>query len=200
MWDTQHAVLFSQSLCMNAAELKLTLPWNTNLWEAETAEEWHRLHSQEKPQPPYLSVLKSYFNPGAATRSWSLNALSQILILHGLMSIAWDLNRRDQTSLGMSWIMAFPIPWIDQNLGLAIAQDESWQARIGRSYDNWKTDFDSYSREKLLSLGDNDGSKEGFQKFCTAILAIYHAAHIILHAEINDMQINAGASHIIGRL
>jgi hypothetical protein len=49
-------------------------------------------------------------------------------------------------------------------------------------------------------LGDNDGAKEEFQKFCTAILAIYHAAHIILHAEINDMQINAGASHIIGRL
>ncbi|KAE9375624.1 hypothetical protein N431DRAFT_333931 [Stipitochalara longipes BDJ] len=184
MWDTQHAVLFSQSLCMNAAELKLTLPWNECLWEAETAEKWHRLHLQENTQPLYLSVLKSYFNNGTGSRSWNLNALSRVLVLHGLMSVAWDLNRRDQTSLGLA----------------VASQDESWQARIGRSYDTWKEDFDSYSREKLLALDDNDRSKEDFQKFCTAILAIYHAAHIILNAEINDMQINAGANHIIGRL
>lgn len=86
---------------MNAAELKLTLPWNNCLWEAETAEEWHRLYLQEKSQPLYLSVLKSYVNPGTVPRPWSLNALSRVLILHGLMSVAWDLNRRDQTSLGV---------------------------------------------------------------------------------------------------
>jgi hypothetical protein len=101
MWDTQHAVLFSQSLCMNAAELKLILPWNESLWQAETAEEWHRLHSSEQSQTLYLSVLKSYINPGSGSRPRSLNALSRVLMLHGLMSVAWDLNRRDQTSLGV---------------------------------------------------------------------------------------------------
>jgi hypothetical protein len=100
MWDTQHAVLFSQSLCMNAAELKLTLPWSESLWQAETAEEWHRLYLAEQAQPLYLSVLKSYINSGLGPRPQSLNALSRVLILHGLMSVAWDLNRRDQTSLG----------------------------------------------------------------------------------------------------
>jgi hypothetical protein len=85
---------------MNAAELKLTLPWNECSWEAETAEEWHKLHLQEKPQPLYLSVLKTYVHPGAISGPRSLNALSRVLILHGLMSVAWDLNRRDQTSLG----------------------------------------------------------------------------------------------------
>jgi hypothetical protein len=78
-------------------------------------------------------------------------------------------------------------------------KDGSWQARIGHSYDVWKADFDAYSKEKLLSLENTDRYKEEFQKFCTATLAIYHAAHITLHAEINDIQINAGASHIIGR-
>jgi hypothetical protein len=102
MWDTQHAVLFSQSLCMNASELKLTLPWNESLWQAETAEEWHRLHLSEQSQPLYLSVLKSYINPGSGSRLRALNALSRVLMLHGLMSVAWDLNRRDQTSLGVS--------------------------------------------------------------------------------------------------
>ena len=100
MWDTQHAVLFSQSLCMNAAELKLTLPWDPELWEADTPEEWHSLNSKAHSQPQYLSVLKTYINHRSTTRTPSLNALSRVLMLHGLMSVAWDLNRRDQTSLG----------------------------------------------------------------------------------------------------
>ena len=101
MWDTQHAVLFSQSLCMNAAELKLSLPWDPALWEAETAEEWSAASSRVKSPPSYLSVLKSYINPGPTSRTPKLNGLSRVLMLHGLMSVAWDLNRRDQTSLGI---------------------------------------------------------------------------------------------------
>jgi Fungal specific transcription factor domain len=100
MWDTQHAVLFSQSLCMNAAELKVSLPWDLALWEADTAEEWHGLNSKTQPQPQYLSVLKTYIKPTSTSQTPSLNALSRVLMLHGLMSVAWDLNRRDQTSLG----------------------------------------------------------------------------------------------------
>lgn len=109
MWDTQNAVLFSQPLCMSAAELNLTLPWNEGLWEAETPEEWHRLHLQEKPQPLYLSVLKSYINPSTLSRPWPLNGISRVLILHGLMSVAWDLNRRDQTGTGTHWIVVLQI-------------------------------------------------------------------------------------------
>ncbi len=104
MWDTQHAVLFSQSLCMNAAELNLTLPWNEALWEAETPEEWQSVNSTEKPQLQYLAVLKTYFVPGPESRTLSLNALSRVLMLHGIMSVAWDLNRRDQTSLGVFFL------------------------------------------------------------------------------------------------
>jgi hypothetical protein len=100
MWDTQHAVLFSQSLCMNAAELNLTLPWNEALWEAESAQEWLAINTVEQPQPQYLTVLKTYINPRSGFHKRPLNAFSRVLMLHGLMSVAWDLNRRDQTSLG----------------------------------------------------------------------------------------------------
>lgn len=100
MWDTQHAVLFSQSLCMSAAELKLTLPWNEALWEAESAEEWLTINASEQPQPQYLSILKKYINLRPDVNMRPLNSLSRALILHGLMSVSWDLNRRDQTSLG----------------------------------------------------------------------------------------------------
>ncbi|KAI6710151.1 hypothetical protein JHW43_007332 [Diplocarpon mali] len=183
MWDTQHAVLFSQSLCMSAAELKLALPWNDALWEAETAEEWARINSTEQPQPQFLSVMKQYINPRPGASMWPINAFSRVLMLHGLMSIAWDLNRRDQTSLGV-----------------AIAgQEEPWQARIARSYDAWKTDFDIYSKQTLLYLSSHPSPKSDFQRFCVTHLAIYDAAYIALHVEINDLQIYAGASHIVGR-
>lgn len=102
MWDTQHAVLFSQSLCMNAAELKLSMPWDAAVWEADTAEEWHSLSAARQPPPPYLSVLRAYINPESDSPPRQLSGLARVLALHGLMSVAWDLNRRDQTSLGKS--------------------------------------------------------------------------------------------------
>src|SRR5580700_4055573 len=110
MWDTQHAVLFSQSLCMNASELKLTLPWDPNIWEASTATEWHHLIQNTPPPPQYLSILKMYTNPSNSSPPPYLNVLSRVLILHGLMSISWDLNRRDQTSLSLS-VTNSTVPW-----------------------------------------------------------------------------------------
>lgn len=49
------------------------------------------------------------------------------------------------------------------------------------------------------SLKDNAALKSEFTRFSTASIAIYHAAHIILNVEILDLQIYAGARHIIGR-
>jgi hypothetical protein len=100
MWDTQHAVLFSQSLVMNVAELNLSLPWDSALWEADTAEEWNALSSRTQPPPSYLSVLKSYITPGPSSRTPKLNGLSRVLMLHGLMAVVQDLKQRDHTSLG----------------------------------------------------------------------------------------------------
>ncbi len=40
MWDTQHAVLFCQSLCMSAFELRLHFPCSQAVWEAPDAASW----------------------------------------------------------------------------------------------------------------------------------------------------------------
>lgn len=183
MWDTQHAVLFSQSLCMNASELKLTLPWDNAVWEASSASEWLRL-SQIAPLPPqYLSVLKMYTNPSASTTTLYLNALSRVLIFHGLMSISWDFNRRDQTSLSLS-ITSSSIPW---------------RLRMATCYTHWKSDFESYASSVLSSLSFDTKHQARFLRFSVANMAVYHTAQLILEADINDLQIHAGARHIIGR-
>ena len=100
MWDTQHAVLFCQSLCMSAFELRCTLPCDQALWEADSAETWQKLRRMQGTQPLFLSVLKSHIGSQIPAPARKLNGLSRVLLLHGLMSIAWDMNRRDQTSLG----------------------------------------------------------------------------------------------------
>ncbi|TVY43433.1 Zinc finger protein [Lachnellula occidentalis] len=181
LWDTQHAVLFSQSLCMSAFELRSSLPCNPASWEAECAEDWHRSFSKET-ETWFLSVLKLYVNPGSGTLPPHLNDLSRLLMLHGLMSLSWDMKRRDQTALGF--------------VGSS-AQEK--QNRLAESYDAWKTDFDTYCMSMALSLKDNTAAKRDFTRFSTASVAIYHAAHIILNVEIIDLQIYAGATHIIGR-
>jgi len=84
---------------MSAFELRVSLPCNPTTWEADSAEEWYN-NFRKETEISFLSVLKLYVNPGSASPPAQLNALSQLLILHGLMSLSWDMKRRDQTSLG----------------------------------------------------------------------------------------------------
>ncbi|KAL3426091.1 hypothetical protein PVAG01_02882 [Phlyctema vagabunda] len=181
LWDTQHAVLFSQSLCMSAFELRISLPCNPTTWEADSAEEWFNNYKKEQ-EVAFLTVLKEYVALASTSPPAHLNALSRLLILHGLMSISWDMKRRDQTALGFSGQEA-----------------AARHARLAQSYDAWKADFDTYCMSMTMSLKDNAGLKSEFTRFSTATTAIYHAAHIILNVEILDLQIYAGARHIIGR-
>lgn len=185
MWDTQHAVLFCQSLCMSAFELRSNLPCDQSLWEADSAESWHQLRQKQPANPLFLSCLKMYLNPSASVSvPKNLNALSRSLLLHGLMSIAWDMQRRDQTSLGV----------IDTNpLG-------DWQTRLATSYMAWNHDFESFCSSYLARLPSaaHTLAKE-FTAFRTAVSSLYHSAHILLHTPFLDIQIYAGARHILGR-
>ncbi|EEH02599.1 conserved hypothetical protein [Histoplasma capsulatum G186AR] len=181
MWDTQHAVLFSQSLCMSAFEIRTSLPCDEATWEARTAEEWFECSHAEKPHSAFLLVLKAYITPNTTNRPRYLNALSRIFLLHGLMSISSDLKRRDQTTLRSE----------TPNLVGA------WKARIGRSYDLWKNDFDADCMDMKLNQTSDPRKFVGLK---TATNVMYHAAHITLNVEVLDLQIYAGAPHILGRL
>ncbi|OTA84485.1 hypothetical protein M434DRAFT_36435 [Hypoxylon sp. CO27-5] len=186
MWDTQHAVLFCQSLCMSAFELRILLPCNQALWEASTAAEWSRLSLSTAPEPMYLLALKSYIT-GNAHLVPNLNSLSRIIVFHGLMSIFWDMRRRDQTSLYLS-------------------QGERWKNRLGAAYQAWKVDFDNFClRLSDLTFAEMskgtapETAKVELEVWRTAYVVVYHAAYVLLHSEFLDIQIFAGARHILGR-
>lgn len=199
LWDTQHAVLFSQSLCMSAFELRTTLPCNPDVWEAESATEWSKLTSGLEPS--FLTVLKIYMSPGQVSIPPQLNALSRLLILHGLMSVFWDMKRRDQTSLGEYDDVLYSYltePLTGDDAG-AVGPNAEWKPRMGNAYDAWKTDFDTYCMNMTMHLKESPTVKRDFTRFSTSTLAIYHAAHVVLNVEVLDLQISAGARHIIGR-
>ncbi|KAG8162530.1 hypothetical protein KVR01_008295 [Diaporthe batatas] len=194
MWDTQHAVLFCQSLCMSAFELRCSLPCAQAIWEAPEAELWARSLPARQPssspsdplaQPMFLPALKSYLTgqpAGAGTQS--LDAFGQVLVLHGLMSIAWDMQRRDQTSLGV----------------VSSTGPASWKDLLSKAYDRWKADFDSYCHEASLAPAKpNDAPASEWLAFAAAYRAVYHAAQALLHMDFLDIQIYAGARNILGR-
>ncbi|CAE7001346.1 Fungal-trans domain containing protein [Pyrenophora teres f. teres] len=186
MWDTQHAVLFCQSLCMSAFELRSNMPCDQAVWEADSAESWHQARQKQPTTPLFLSCLKMYLHPDAAAKiPKTLNALSRALLLHGLMSVAWDMQRRDQTSLGV----------LESHNPLG-----NWQVRLANSYNSWHADYTAFCTTYLSALPSPSHflAKE-FQIHRTATLALYHAAHILLHTPFLDLQIYAGARHILGR-
>ncbi|PWY69070.1 MFS general substrate transporter [Aspergillus heteromorphus CBS 117.55] len=183
MWDTQHAVLFSQSLCMSAFEIRSALPCSSATWEAPSAREWARLAAMESPSPSdrgFLSVLKGYITPGAVARPRDLNVLARTVVLHGLMSVSADLKRRDQTTLRCEG---------PDRVG-------AWTRRMGRAYDLWKVDFDADCLAMKLA---QSGDLPRFTGLKTAANALYRAAHVALQVEVLDLQIAAGAGRILGR-
>lgn len=195
MWDTQHAVLFCQSLCMSAFELRVTMPCSQALWEAEDESEWRDLrHGDSWAEIPFLGALKSLLGTGDTPRPLRCNALSRVLLLHGLMSVAWDMQRRDQTALG----------------AVSFVEGGDWRRRVGAAYDRWMAEFDAYCTETTDRLrrhqqasGDDHVSwgarRREFATFVRAYTAVYHAAQIHLNSSFLDVQIYAGARQILGR-
>ncbi|PYH87784.1 MFS general substrate transporter [Aspergillus ellipticus CBS 707.79] len=115
MWDTQHAVLFSQSLCMSAFEIRSVLPCPPAAWEAPSAADWARLPATS--DKPFLSVLKGYITPDTCPRPRALNVLARTVLLHGLMSTTLRCEGPERVG--------------------------AWTRRMSRAYDLWKVDFDA---------------------------------------------------------
>ncbi|KAI0096251.1 fungal-specific transcription factor domain-containing protein [Nemania sp. FL0031] len=190
MWDTQHAVLFCQSLCMSSFELRITLPCSQEVWEAPDASSWAaawRSSSSRDDKTSFLAALKSYLNQGLP-RPAMLSGLSRVLLLHGLMSVAWDMQRREQTSLGVV---------SDPNSA------DNWRNSLSAAYDTWKLDFDAhfesahYQNRGRSEAVNND--EADLRSFRTAYNVVYHAATALLNMDFLDIQIYAGSRHILGR-
>lgn len=174
---------------MSAFELRLELPCSQRVWEAPGPTSWAmawRLSPCNPQHNFFLPSLKSYLGP-SIPRPQALTGLSHVLMLHGLMSIAWDMQRRDQTALGVT----------DGD-----APTAKWRQIIGNAYEAWKGDFDAYITSVISQLQNtpaDQARRSEYVAFATAYNALFHSAQALLHMEFLDVQIYAGARHILGR-
>lgn len=181
LWDVQHATFFSQTLYMSAFELKVALPSDLNLWNSRDPTEWLGHRRAEVAPLSFLSTLKKFLN--CSENLPYINSLSRVLMLHGLMSIAWDMQRRDQTSLNFH---------IDP---------AHYKIKLNKAYDHWKQDFDKFSRkimQKISNNFENTTNKTFFVKYLTTNNAIYHTAVLSLWTNLVDLQIFAGTNLVFG--
>lgn len=178
---------------MSAFELRLELPCNQSIWEARDATEWVSAwrSSISDQRTFYLPVLKAYLMP-SGPRTHGLSGFSRILVLHGLMSVAWDMGRRDQTALGVI-------------SGESPGPGSGWRKTLSSGYDAWRSDFDWYCNNFFAQMPrgppspDDDVRKMEFESFTAAYKALYHSAQALLNMDFLDVQIYAGARHILGR-
>ncbi|KAI1634285.1 fungal-specific transcription factor domain-containing protein [Biscogniauxia mediterranea] len=210
MCDTQHAVLFCQSLCMSAFELRVTLPCSQSIWEAPDAASWANrwraaaamtsgeispTKEDDDNSVPFLAALKSYLTH-QVPRPTRLTGLSRVLLLHGLMSVAWDMQRREQTALGV-------VDYGGRAAGAATGN--GWRRIISNAYDTWKSDFDAHCargalrEDETMREEDLAAQRKEMDAFAAAYNTVYHAAQALLYMDFLDVQIYAGARHILGR-
>uniref|UniRef100_A0A0C4DIW1 C2H2-type domain-containing protein n=1 Tax=Fusarium oxysporum (strain Fo5176) TaxID=660025 RepID=A0A0C4DIW1_FUSOF len=100
---------------------------------------------------------------------------------------SWDMQRRDQTALGV----------VDGD-----GPGSNWRKLIGNAYDAWKEDFDAYITSiisRLQNTPEDQARRSEYVAFATAYNALFHSAQALLHMEFLDIQIYAGARHILGR-
>ncbi|KAJ8131613.1 hypothetical protein O1611_g2014 [Lasiodiplodia mahajangana] len=162
------------------------------VWEAPDASSWAaawRSSSSRDDKTSFLAALKSYLNQGLP-RPAMLSGLSRVLLLHGLMSVAWDMQRREQTSLG---VVSDP------------SSADNWRNSLSAAYDTWKLDFDAHFEASLAHYRERgrpevvNEEEVDLRSFRTAYNAVYHAATALLNMDFLDIQIYAGSRHILGR-
>ncbi|SCV71948.1 BQ2448_4642 [Microbotryum intermedium] len=165
------ASLFRHSPALSAFQIQVQLPCDEDEWEATTAKEWAVLHAQARAPVPFISALKASLMAGHSPPV--LNSFSRIAILHGLLSVAQDLQ------------------WRDHVIGLSQSERaHNWRDMISSSYNSWKSRLDS-----CLA-----GVTAPTTQLLRASISLYAVAHITLSIDIHELQIYAGAESALGLL
>lgn len=99
--DAQHATIFRHIPALSSFQIHLQLPCDDDEWEAKTAAEWSTIRQSKRCEPPnFIAALKASLTPDHATSApLRDNGFKQFVLLHGLMSVAYDLQWKQQALL-----------------------------------------------------------------------------------------------------
>ncbi|GAA5895962.1 hypothetical protein JCM6882_005572 [Rhodosporidiobolus microsporus] len=168
--DVEHAAFFRHAHTLSAFQVQLPLPCDEDQWEAPDALSWKRLHDQQRPPIQFISALKASLT--AVHDPPQLNPFGRISVLHGLLSVAQDLQWRDH-------VLGFSTPE---------RRSHNWRDMISSAYNLWKQRLD----EALVS------ASPATTQLLRASISLYATAQITFSIDIHELQIYAGAETAAG--
>lgn len=182
--DATHACMFGHSLVMVAHEIRISLPCDEALWSAESGVEVKTLeqslaHRGLKPVS-FLEGLKKTLN-GQPVRT---NTFGRTTIMAGLLSVSWHMKMQDVrvSSIG-------------------VGRQGSWGSQLRNAFEHWKKDFDANLMTSNGTYLQDWYHANGFdsENVLGSRTVLHHLAHMIMHADVIDCQIYAGAKSLLGR-
>lgn len=160
-WDVQQATMFGRDMCQTAFDLRvLHLPCKEFLWNADSSHEWVGYIDGQQEHPSFLGTLRIFLDP--KKQFPVLSPLSSMFILHGLISVGYDLHRRSSP------------------IGPSPEETAAKQARLLRAYEKWATYYEMNVSQHLSQSCNNRN------------MVMYHAAYISLHTNIHNLTTVAG--------
>lgn len=115
----------------------------------------------------FLETLRIFLDPKRQLPV--LSPLSSMFVLHGLISVGFDLHRRSSP------------------IGPSPEETAAKQARLLRAYEKWATYYDINVSPHLSQVCNNQN------------MVMYHSAYISLHTNIHNLIITAGDGRIFKR-
>ena len=92
MLDSSHGALFRHIPALSAFQIQLQLPCHEDEWIIPTAEDWHKYRQSPdfRPSTSFLTAVKASLSSAGVPPA--LDTFSKFVLLHGLISIAFDLQ------------------------------------------------------------------------------------------------------------
>ncbi|GAA98313.1 uncharacterized protein L969DRAFT_93087 [Mixia osmundae IAM 14324] len=169
--DISHSAIFRHTPSLSAFQIQLTLPCFEDEWIAPTAEIWEPMNQAAVAPPAFISALKSSLKAGLTAGPLSPSA--RVAVLHGLLSITFDLNWRDHFLLGLDQVDA---------------PQKEWRETISSALNAWKARLDS---ALLTATYPSNAILRGS-------IPIYAISHTTLAIDCHQLQIFAGAQSALG--
>lgn len=99
--DSQHSTIFRHVPALSAFQIQLQLPASEEEWTKTSAQEWDRFRKRKEYKSPnfFIPTLKASLLP-PKTSTYSLDTFSRFVVIHGLLSIAYDMRWKGNILLG----------------------------------------------------------------------------------------------------
>ncbi|KAK9474287.1 fungal-specific transcription factor domain-containing protein [Dipodascopsis tothii] len=159
----------------------------------------------DKARPPFLHSLKRLIRPTsihAKDPDFSQHSqFSCLILLHGLLSICWDMQWRGLLDMGI----------------VSKHRMTEFKSRLAASFDNWKSYFDSQLRKSnlpsitsvvthnapadgaFMPAGHFMNNFKGNSPMLCSNWAMYQLGLIVLHVDTMNLRVNAGSPNVLGR-